>query len=141
MPFCTAFFLQEWPDVILKAYYLHNRVVDWILNKKPHNLYPHPIIRNPVVMEKSYDEIKTRFMFAVKSGYRSKALYQELSKATPYDIFNDLVATDLDLYMATVAKGLTQEEFLVYKEMLRLQDQEEDELFKSLSLMNNSIAI
>lgn len=91
-------------------------------------------------MEKSYDEIKARFMFAIKSGYKSKALYQEVSRATPYDIFRDLMTTDMDQYMETVAKGLTQEEFLVYKEMLRIQDQQEDELFRNLSLMNNSIA-
>lgn len=124
----------------MKAYYIHNRVVDWILNKKPCNLYPHPIVKYPTVLSKPYDEIKTRFLFAVKSGYKSKALYQDLSRMTPYDIFRDLMVTSMDRYMDTVAKGLTQEEFLVYKEMIRMQDQEEDKLFKDLSLMDNSIA-
>ena len=137
---CLALFLQQWPDVILKAYYLHNRVVDWILNKKPCNLYPHPIVKYPTVLAKPYDEIKTRYLFAVRSGYKSKALYQELTKSTPYDTFRDLMVISMDRYMETVAKGLTQEEFLVYKEMLRLQDQEEDQMFKDLSLMSNSIA-
>lgn len=80
-------------------------------------------------------------MFAIKSGYKSKALFQELSKDTPYDTFRELLSIDLDLYLRKVCKGLSTEEYLVYKDMIKLQDVEEDKLFKELSYLNDSISI
>ena len=91
-------------------------------------------------MELSYEDIKTRFLFAVDSGYRSKGLLRQLSQATPYDVFRDLLFIDFDHYMQSVCKGLTEEEYHVYKEMLKLKHQEEDKIFRDLSEMNDSIA-
>lgn len=135
-----AVFLQNWSDVIFKAYYIHNRVVNWILNKRQTLLYPHPIVKYPKVLELPYEDIKTRFLFAINSGYRAKGLFQNISKATPYDVFRDLLVLDFDHYLVNVCRGLTEEEYLVYREMLKMQQQEEDQIFRSLSELNNSIA-
>ena len=91
-------------------------------------------------MELSYGHLKTRFLFAINSGYRSKGLFQELSKATPYDIFRDLLVIDLQRYLDHVCRGLTEEEYYVYKHMIKIQLKEEDEIFKELSRLTNSIA-
>lgn len=91
-------------------------------------------------MELSYEDIKTRFLFAKNSGYRSKGIFQDLSTATPYDVFRDLMITDFDTYLNNVCKGLTIEEYDVYKEMIRLQFQEEDDVFRELSKLNDSIS-
>ncbi|XP_027196163.2 uncharacterized protein LOC113790674 [Dermatophagoides pteronyssinus] len=67
----AGFFLQDWPEFLRKYYYITFKILPWLNpdnNIKTNQI--HPLICYPQSIEQSYQQIKTRFIFAQRTGFR-----------------------------------------------------------------------
>ena len=122
--------MQNWSDFLLKYNYVQYRIMDWLQDRKKNKFdQTHPLVLHPQIMERSYDEIKCRFLFALRCGYR-KGNLGHLQEAS---VVRNLLDTPLDVYLQKVTPGLTEEEYRVFEVVIEHLETSEDEIFKQLS--------
>lgn len=115
---------------MMKYNYVQYRIMDWLNHRRKETFNQiHPLVQYPMIMEKSYQEIKTRFQFALRCGYR---IGNEGNRDFSLTV-KALLDTSLDIYLKRVTPGLSEEEFHVFQTMIEQIEQEEDDLFEQVS--------
>ncbi|OTF78048.1 hypothetical protein BLA29_000536 [Euroglyphus maynei] len=66
----AGFFLQDWQEFLKKYYYITFKILPWLNPDNNKNDQIHPLIRHPQSIEQSYMQIKTRFTFAQRTGFK-----------------------------------------------------------------------
>lgn len=135
--FATAprgYFLQDWTEFQRKYMYLQFRVMEWIIDSKKEKYpTPHPLVEHAQVFEMSYEHIKARFQFAVKTGFKSVTTSTKVENTPKMLSLGRLMLTDLEDYLALVAPYCTEEEYLVFEQMVADAEDEDDEIIDDLT--------
>jgi hypothetical protein len=127
--------MQNWSDFVMKYIYVQHRIMSWMNQRRKETFdQMHPLIQYPLIMEKSYQEIKSRFQFALNCGYR---VGNEGNRDFSL-VVKALLDTSLPVYLQRVTPGLTEEEFLVFQTMIEQIDREEDEIFEQMSELGSA---
>ncbi|KAI1289823.1 hypothetical protein HDE_08761 [Halotydeus destructor] len=132
-----AFFLQDWVEFQKKYQYIQHRFLDWLLDKRDKAQVPHPCVKHPKVFEMSYEHIKARHLFAQRTGLKSTSVATKLDKIVELDL-GKLVLTELTDYLRTVAPSCSEEEYLVFEQMVSDFEDEDDEILAEVAELAGS---
>lgn len=138
-----AFYLQDWVEFLRKFRYLHHRVLQWLLvGKDDQHPIPHPCVEFASVMQLSYEQMKSRFEFVLRTGVRSpvgsaKSMVQGSAKSvaegTKELTFESLLLTETNVFLRTLAPGVTEEEFFVFEKMITDTPDDEDDTISEIA--------
>ena len=130
-----AYYLQDWVEFLRKFRYLHHRVLQWLLvGKDDQYPIPHPCVEYGSVMQLSYEQMKSRFEFILRTGVRSpvgsaKSMVQRTKGLT----FESLLLTETNVFLRTLAPGVTEEEFHVFEQMIIDNPDDEDDTITEIA--------
>ncbi|XP_054161540.1 uncharacterized protein LOC128959573 [Oppia nitens] len=126
----NGYYLQDWTEFLKKFHYLNHQILVWLLDKKDvNNLHPHPIVRNSKVMELSFEEIKTRYLFAYRTGLKSvttNKLLTNIKESNKVDL-RALMLTPIEKFLKIIAPNCTPEEYFALQTLISENPIEEDE--------------
>ena len=132
----NGYYLQSWPDFLKKYHYLNFRVLEWLLDKKDKdNLHPHPLIRNARVMELPFESIRSRYLFAKRTGLKTISINHKLSNQEMSAIdLKALLLTPIDKYLKLVTENLCSvEEYSALETLLNdMPPDEEEQLIEEI---------
>lgn len=121
-----GFFLQDWEEFLKKYYYLLYKVMpnlEKIVSKRSDS--QHPIMLNASVMENDYFQIKTRFIFAQRTGFR-------VNQSKDLNLNTMFLTTDRD-FLNIYAKYCSMEEYRGLEKLNSMETgTEDDEIFEDL---------
>jgi hypothetical protein len=128
-----GYFLQDWVEFKRKYNYMQFRVMEWLLaGNKDKYPTPHPFVRYAKVFEQSYDHIKARFLFALKTGLSAPSITAKIGHdVKPIDL-KVLLLDELHDYLKFVAPFCSEEEYLVFEQMAQDMNDEEDDIIQEL---------
>lgn len=128
-----GYFLQDWGEFQRKYHYMQHRVIEWLHQKKRDKYQsPHPFVKHARVFEMPYEHIKTRFLFAVRTGLQAPSISAKLDNKVEEIDLGRLMLADLADYLAFVAPYCTDEEYLVFEQMVTDVEDEDDEVINEL---------
>lgn len=130
-----AYFLQDWTEFIRKYYYVEHRMMEWLLVKRGERYpVPHPLVKHPKILNAPYEHIKTRHLFAVKTGLKEISVTNKLDRNLSEQInLGKLILTNNTDYLKYVAPFCSEEEYLVFEQYIADLNDEEDSLINELS--------
>ncbi|KAI2811246.1 ATP-dependent RNA helicase ddx51 [Blomia tropicalis] len=120
----TGYFLQDWSELLKKYYYITFKVLPW-LEPEIKTTFVNPLVLNPKVIELEYNVIKTRFLFAQRTGFQLHK--QEIPN------LNTLFLVPISEYIKIYAPYCTVEEFNALEKVnVHSIGEEDDRLFEEL---------
>lgn len=123
-----GFFLQNWADLIKKIYYIDHKVIDLLYDKKElKTLETHPIVRSAAVTEVDFDHIRTRYLFAIRSGYLALSHMYQVQSAAKKPTLRDLLLADNSSFMNTFSPFCTTEEYECFANLIKKNRLDEDD--------------
>lgn len=120
--------------------YLHHRVLQYLLvgAKDPYPI-PHPVVEHALCMSLTYEQIKGRFEFVIKTGVRSTEV---LSGADAKKMvasggrklnFETLLLTETEVFLKNMAPGVSEEEYDVFERYINDNPDDEDDTITQIA--------
>ena len=133
-----AYFLQDWRDFCQKYFYIQHRVLEFLIDKKKDPFpTPHPLVKACKVFEMSYTNIKARFEFLIKTGFKTPAAALRAT-GQPLSLDLDLIfLSDMDQFLKKYAPGVSEEEFNVFEKMIEENPDDEDKILIEICQLND----
>ena len=125
----NGYYLQSWTDFLKKYHYISYRIIEWLLDKKDKNrLHPHPLIRNAKVMELPFDTIRSRYLFAKRTGLKtiSNNKFTTIEDTSKIDL-KTLLLAPIETYLKQIAPNCSIEEYIALENILTEMPAEEEE--------------
>lgn len=122
----AGYYLQDWAEILRKHYYINFKILPWLELTDDSGL--HPLVRSPRVIELPFNEIKTRFLFTQRAGF--KELYsQYFSKVN----LTTLLYIPVDEFLRLHAPHCTYEEYKALEKLNTTElGEEDDQIFEQL---------
>lgn len=121
----AGFFLQDWQEFLKKYYYITFKILPWLNSTNDKTDQIHPLIRHPQSIEQTYMQIKTRFIFAQRTGFK-------VAESKNVNLKTLLLLTEND-FLQIYAPNCTVEEFRALEKLNMTElGNEDDELFEDL---------
>lgn len=133
-------YLQDWVELTKKIYYVEERVIDFLYDKKEKKaMVLHPLVKSAAVTETDFDHIRTRYLFALRSGYKSLSHLYKVQTALDKPSLTDLILADNRSYLQRFASYCSLEEYNAFSDLMKNHDLDEDdaEIFEKLAELNN----
>lgn len=123
----TGYYMQEWKEFLRKYYYITYKVLPWLEPKITRDSL-NPILQYPPVMEIHFNNIKTRFLFAQRTGYKINTV----GKSGKINL-NTLLVHPVDEFLKIYSPNCTMEEFRALESInANAIGEEDDKLFEDL---------
>lgn len=123
-----GFYLQDWKEILKKVYYIQNNVIDFLHDKKEQkDIITHPIARNAAVIEAEFDHIRTRYLFAHRSGYNALSYMFPVQTALDKPSLNELILSKDKTYLSKFAPFCSIEEYSAFSDLIKNQNIDEDD--------------
>lgn len=117
----VGYFFQDWNDFLKKYYYFTFKILP-LFGKK--NADIHPLVEYPLIMEQSYNIIKTRFIFVQRTGFLGNESDINLSS---------LILSSMEEFISTYAPNCSKDEYKGLEKLCSSElGKEDDELFDNL---------
>lgn len=133
-------YLQDWVDLTKKIYYVEEKIIDFLYDKRERKaMTVHPLVRSAAVTEQDFDHIRTRYLFALRSGYKTLSNLYGVQAAHNKPSLSDLILVDNELYLKKFASYCSIEEYNAFADLMKNHDLDEDdaEIFEKLAELNN----
>lgn len=134
-----GFYLQDWREVLKKIYYLEQNVLDLLYDKKEQKeMTVHPITRSAAILESDFDHIRTRYLFAERSGYSSLSHLFPVQTALNKPTLADLILSSNKQYLNTFAPYCSMEEYYTFSNLIKNEtiDESDAEIVERLAELN-----
>lgn len=134
-----GFYLQDWFELTRKIFYVDAKVLDLLYDKKEkRELETHPIIKNAAVTESDFDHIRTRYLFAHRTGYNSLSFMRSIQTANTRPNLQDFILSSDDSYLRRFAPYCSLEEFSSFSDLIKNHELDEDDadIFNRLAELN-----
>lgn len=131
-----GFYLQDWLELSKKLYYIEHKLVSFLYDKKElREMTTHPMLKSASIVEADFDHIRTRYLFAERSGYKTLGFLYDVQTALDKPKLGDIVTSDIDYYMSKFAPYCTMEEYSAFSELIKHNDFDQDdaEVFEKLA--------
>lgn len=123
----TGYYMQEWKEFLRKYYYITYKVLPWLEPKITRDSL-NPILQHPPVMEIHFNNIKTRFLFAQRTGYKINTV----GKNGKINL-NTLLEYPVNEFLKIYSPNCTMEEFRALESInAQAVGEEDDKLFEDL---------
>ncbi len=123
----TGYYMQEWKEFLRKYYYITYKVLPWLEPKIVRDSL-NPILQYPPVIEMHFNNIKTRFLFAQRTGFKISTV----GKGGKINL-NTLMTYPLEEYLKIYSPNCTMEEFKALESLnMQAVGEEDDKLFEEL---------
>lgn len=134
-----GFYLQDWIDLSKKIYYIEHKLIDFLFDKREQkSMEVHPILRCAVVSELEFDHIRTRYLFALRSGYAALSHMYSVQMALDRPGLRELLLTDNQAYLKKFAPFCSEDEYNAFSGLIKNTSIDEDdaEIFERLADLN-----
>lgn len=131
-----GFYLQDWTDLSKKIYYTEHKLIDFLFDKKEQKgMDVHPIVKSAAISETDFDQIRTRYLFALRSGYNALSHMYSVQMALNRPTLSDLVLTDNRSYLQKFAPFCSEEEYNSFSNLMKNTkiDEDDAEIFERLA--------
>lgn len=131
-----GFYLQDWTELLKKIYYLEHNVIDLLYDKKEQKeMYVHPLIKSAAATESDFDHIRTRYLFAFRSGYGSLIHMYGIQSALNRPTLKDIILSDNDTFLSKFAPFCSPEEYNCFANLLKAHEIDDDDadIYEKLS--------
>lgn len=123
-----GFFLQDWSDLIKKLQYIEQNVLDLLYDKRElKSMEVHPIIKNAAVSEVDFDHIRTRYLFASRSGYLALAHMYKVQCAADRPTLHHLILQDNQSFLEKFSPYCSDEEYSAFANLIKNSYMDEDD--------------
>lgn len=124
-----GFYLQSWTDILQKFYYIQDNILDFLIdNKRQKEMIQHPLLKSAAVIEVDLNYIRSRFLFAQRTGYASLAHMYEIQRALDAPNLKDLILSDELRYLRKFAPYCSLEDYKAFSDLIQNHDLDEDDL-------------
>lgn len=134
-----GFFLQDWVHLSKKIYYIEQNVLDMLYDKKERKeMVVHPIVRAAKAVERDFDHIRIRYMFALRSGYKSLSHMYSVQTASNRPGLKELLLSDTRNYLKEFSPFCSDREYKVFSDLIRNHELDEDDadIYEDLAELN-----
>lgn len=134
-----GFYLQDWTELTKKIYYIEHNVIDFLYEKKEQKTMDvHPIVKSAAVTEADFDHIRTRFLFASRSGYKTLSHMFKVQTALEQPTLTDIILADNKTFLKKFAPFCSIEEYASFSNLIKECDIDEDDayIFEKLAEVN-----
>lgn len=131
-----GFYLQDWSELTKKIYYIDQKVLDLLYDKKEQReMQVHPIVKSAAVTEADFDHIRTRYLFAARTGYKELSHMHKVQTALTRPSIKDLILSEDVVYLERFAPFCTDEEFSCFSNLIKNHELDEDDadMFQELA--------
>lgn len=123
-----GFYLQEWSDLTKKVMYVTNNLLDLLYEKKEmKEMQTHPLVKSAAIVEKDFDHIRTRYLFASRVGFKELSQMYKVSTAKSKLTLSDLVLANNNTFLRNFAPHCTTEEYNCFAMLINQHDIDEDD--------------
>lgn len=123
-----GFFLQDWYDLMKKVFYIEHNIIDFLYDKKEQKtMEVHPLLKSAASVEIDFDHIRTRYLFALRCGYKSLSHMYEVQMALDRPTLRDLVLVDNKSFMSKFAPYCSLEEYSTFSDLIKNTEVDEDD--------------
>lgn len=133
-------YLQDWLDLTKKILYIEQKVVDLLYDKREQRgIKTHPIVSHISVIERDFDHIRTRFLFAERTGFSALSHMRKIQTALDRPTLGDLLLADDGSYLAAFAPFCSAEELRCFSNLIKNHEIDEDdaELYSSMAELDS----
>lgn len=134
-----GFYLQDWVELSKKIYYVEHKLIDFLFDKKEQkSMLVHPIVRCAAISEIEFDHIRTRYLFALRSGYAALSHMYSVQMALDRPGLRELVLTDNQAFLEKFAPFCSEDEYSAFSNLIKSTSIDEDdaEVFEKLADLN-----
>lgn len=135
-----GFYLQEWQELAKKVFYIDQKVIPYIYDKKQRkNMLTHPLVKAAAITETNFDHIRTRYLFTSRSGFKSLSHMHEVKSHAEQPGLREMILSDDATYLKTFAPYCSSEEYIAFSNLIKNHDIDEDdaELFEELAKVSD----
>lgn len=135
-----GYYLQDWSDLTKKIYYIEHNLIDLIYDKKEvKEMEVHPITKSASIVEADFNHIRTRYLFALRSGYKSLSHLYSVQMASTRPVLNDIIMTDNATFLKKFSPFCSLEEYSAFSNLIKNNDYDADdaEIFEKLAELNS----
>lgn len=123
-----GFYLQDWSHLSKKIYYIEHRLLDFLYEKKEQkSMLVHPLVKSAACVEADFDHIRTRYLFAMRCGYKSLSHLYDVQTALDKPSLKDIVLSDNESFLDKFAPFCTTEEYTCFANLIKNHDIDEDD--------------
>lgn len=123
-----GFYLQDWAELTKKIYYLESKVIDLLYDMKEQKAMElHPIVKCSATTQADFDHIRTRYLFALRTGYKTLGHMYEIQTAANRPTLTDVILTDNSSFLKKFAPFCTLEEYNSFSNMIKKHSVDEDD--------------
>lgn len=136
----TGFFLQEWQELAKKVFYVDRKVIPYLFDKKQRKeMITHPIVKAAAISETNFDHIRTRYLFAQRSGYKTISGLIKVKSHEEMPSIKDMILSDNMTYLRIFAPYCSFEEYSAFSNLMKNHDLDEDdaEIFEELAKVSD----
>lgn len=133
-------YLQDWVELTKKIYYVEEKIIDFLYDKKERKAMTlHPLVKSASVTEIDFDQIRTRYLFALRSGYKSLSHLYSVQTALNKPSLADLILVSNESFLSRFASYCSIEEYNSFSDMIKNHDIDEDdaEIFEKLAELSS----
>lgn len=135
-----GFYLQDWTDLSKKIYYIEHKLIDLVFDKKEQkDMEVHPIVKCAAITESDFDHIRTRYLFALRSGYTALSHMYSVQMALDRPSLKDIVLVDNESFLAKFAPFCSIEEYKAFSKLIKSTtvDQDDAEIIEKLAELDS----
>lgn len=135
-----GFYLQDWVELIKKIYYIEHNIINFLYDKKERKeMKIHPLLKSAAVVESDIDHMRTRYLFALRSGFKPLAHLYGVQTALDRISMRDLILADTGEFLKKFSPFCSPEEYSVFSNLIKNHEIDEDdaEILKKLAELNS----
>lgn len=135
-----GFYLQDWIELSKKIYYIEHYLIDFLYDKKEQkSLTTHPLVKSAASVEINFDQIRTRYLFAHRSGYHTLSHLYDVQMALEKPNLGDILLADNKSYLSKFTPFCSEEEYNSFSNLIKNYDFDEDDakLFDNLAELDS----
>jgi hypothetical protein len=123
-----GFYLQDWLELTKKIYYIDSKVIDLLYDKKEQKeMECHPLVKSAATVEADFDHIRTRYLFAKRTGYRELSHLQRVQAVHNRPTLKDLILVEDAVFLERFAPFCSTEEYNSFANLIKNHDLDEDD--------------
>lgn len=123
-----GFYLQDWFELTRKIYYIDSKVIDLLYDKKEQKeMQRHPLVKSAACVEADFDHIRTRYLFAKRSGYRELGYMYKVQSAASRPTLKDLILVDDAVFLQRFAPFCSDEDYICFANLIKNHELDEDD--------------
>ena len=139
----AGFFLQDWTELTKKFYYIEHNILNWLYDKHSRKMLKcHPMISNALVSEKPFDHIRTRFLFAQRTGYKTLVNQLKVETSTNLIGLRELILENNEYYLQKIAPDVTMEEYNCFQDLIKnsphSESSDDAKIYEELAELENT---